>query len=322
MRKKETDIVTFGGGGGHAQILKGLRELSGVRITAVCPSTDSGGSTGGLRRDYDAGGYLGDLTKCVAALCPDRTVAQTLLHRFTGGALDGHSVKNVLLLGLEQVVGRARALEAFWAVARIAPHRVLPVTAGRTELRARLRMGNVIHGETNIDLIASNPLWHPDVHAIDRISLTPSVAASPAVIEAIRRAKMLILCPGDLYSSILPTLLPRGVRQAVARSRAKLVLILNIMTKRGETHGYRAEDFIARVERYTGRRCDVILANSAPIPSSSAAAYALEQKVGMETGQLSRDRRVLSVPLAHLTPAGLLYHDSSAVARAIERLIR
>jgi len=142
-----------------------------VRITAVCPSTDSGGSTGGLRRDYDAGGYLGDLTKCVAALCPDAVLARALMHRFSGGPLDGHSVKNVLLLGLEQAVGRAQALEGLWRMAGIVPHRVFPVTHRRTELRARLRMGNVVHGETNIDLIASNPLWHPDVHAIERIAL-------------------------------------------------------------------------------------------------------------------------------------------------------
>jgi len=324
MANTLTDIVTFGGGGGHAQVLRGLRAVPGVRITAICPSTDSGGSTGGLRRDYDAGGYLGDLTKCVAALAPSPTLARTLLHRFADGPLEGHSVKNVLLLGLEQALGRTGALEELYRIAGIAPHRVLPVTHHRTELRAVLRMGNVVHGETNIDLIAANPLWHPDVHAIDRIMLTPPVPAAPAVTAAIRRAKLLVLSPGDLYSSILPTLLPRGVRSAIAASRGKLVLVLNIMTKQGETHGYRAEDFIARVERYAGRRCDAVLANSAPIPRAAAAAYALERKVSMAstaTAELARDRRVHAVPLLKLTPTGLLYHDPQVLARALAKLL-
>lgn len=62
------DIVTIGGGTGHSQVLKGLRTLRNIRITAVCPTTDSGGSTGQLIREYGGLGYLGDLTKCIAAL--------------------------------------------------------------------------------------------------------------------------------------------------------------------------------------------------------------------------------------------------------------
>ncbi|MCC6934677.1 MAG: YvcK family protein [Candidatus Yanofskybacteria bacterium] len=314
-------LVTFGGGGGHAQVLKGLRTLKSVRITAVCPSTDSGGSTGGLRRDYDAGGYLGDLTKCVAALCSDSRLARALMHRFSGGALDGHSVKNLLLLGLEQTLGRRAALEQLFHIAGIAPHRVLPVTDRRTELRARLRLGNVVHGETNIDCIASNPLWHPDVHAIESITLSPDAPASADVLDAVREARMCIFCPGDLYSSLLPTLLPRGMKRAFAHSRAKLVLVLNIMTKQGETDGYHAEDFIARVERATGRRCDIILANGGTVPMRATAAYAVERKVQMATDELRADARVRVLPFVCLTDAGLICHDEHALARAIRRLL-
>jgi len=156
----------------------------------------------------------------------------------------------------------------------------------------------------------------------ERIALSPSVPAATEVLVAIRQAKLLVLCPGDLYSSILPTLLPRGIRTAIAASRAPLALVLNIMTKQGETHGYRAEDFIARVEAHAGRRCDVIVANSSPVPRAAAAAYAVERKVGMATAELARDRRVRALPLARLTADGLLYHDPRALARALRALLK
>jgi uncharacterized cofD-like protein len=316
------DVVTIGGGGGHAQVLKGLRTLSDVRITAIVPGTDSGGSTGTLARDYRSRGYLGDLTKCVAALTPDRALARALAHRFEHGALAGHSVKNVLLLGLEQACGRAGALEQLYRIAGITPHRVVPATLRPAELRARLRLGMQVLGETNIDRIAQNPLWHPDAHAIERVFLKPSVRASASSLAAVRHAQWLVVCPGDLYSSILPVLLPTGMQTAVRHSTARIAVVLNIVTKQGETDGYRAEDFLARIEEYLGRPCDVVLCNTRPIPKRFRLAYALERKVQLTSGRLRRDRRVIARPLMKATLRGELYHDPGEIAHVLARLFR
>jgi uncharacterized cofD-like protein len=315
-------IVTIGGGGGHARVLSSLKLLSGIQITALCPSTDSGGSTGRLKSEYRSLGYIGDLTKCIAALCPDPQITDALMHRFDTGSLAGHSVKNILLLGLERTAGPRSALSLLYRIGGIAPHRVLPITMKATELRARLRFGNEVHGETNIDLIAQNPLWHPSAHAIERVFLRPRVRATTPALSAIRRADWCIVCPGDLYSSILPVLLPLGVTQALRSTRARIIVVLNIMTKRGETDGYRAGDFVQRIERYLGRPCNFILANGRRVPSASRLAYALEYKEQLTLDGLQRDRRLRVAPLSKMGPDGKLCHDERAIGKALTRLIR
>jgi uncharacterized cofD-like protein len=316
------DIVTIGGGSGHTHVLRGLRTIADVRITAICPSTDSGGSTGQFAREYDSRGYLGDLTKCVAALCPDEVLRRALLYRFDEGVLEGHSVKNMLLLGLEKACGRAHGLRQLYRIAGITPHRVIPVAVRAAELCARLRLGAEIHGETNIDFLAKNPLWHPDAHAIEQVFLKPAVRASKVAVTAVRRAQWIVICPGDLYSSILPVLLPVGMQEAIQNTSARIAIILNIMTKQGETDGYRAEDFLAHIERHLGRSCDVVLANTAPIPRRFRLLYAVERKVQLPSGAsvkqgFGQNRRVIARPFMKATPKGAIFHDEKAIAQAL-----
>ena len=210
-------IVTIGGGSGHAQVLKSLRHISGATVTAICPSTDSGGSTGVLRGEYGGSGYIGDLTKCVAALATDPVIASAFMYRYGPGALAGHSMKNILFHTLEMVSDLDTALTHLWHIAGIEPHRVFPVSGQSAELCARLRLGNTITGETSIDTIARNPLWNPEVHAITDIYLKPHIEASSSVLEAIRSADHIIVCPGDLYSSIIPVLLPKGMKETLKK---------------------------------------------------------------------------------------------------------
>lgn len=316
-----TSVVTIGGGGGHAQMLKALRTLPGIRITALCPSTDSGGSTGQLMREYRSLGYVGDLTKCIAALCPDASIADALVYRFDSGPFAGHSIKNILLLGLERAAGSSRALSLIRRIAGIAPHTVLPITLQATELRARLRFGNEVRGETNIDLIARNPLWHPAAHAIERVFLKPRVRAAAVSLAALRRADWCVICPGDLYSSILPVLLPDGVTAALRTSGARIVIVLNLMTKRGETDGYRADDFVRRIERHLGRSCDIIVANNARVPAVSRLAYAMEYKAPLAIGTLRQDPRLRCAPVLTLGSGGLVHHNERVMARILGEII-
>lgn len=313
-------VVTIGGGTGHARILKSLKDIKGISITAVCPSTDSGGSTGVLREDYSANGYLGDLTRCVAALCADPILAEALMYRYGEGALSGHSVKNLLLLALEKVGGQKEGLEAFFRLCGLGDHRVLPVTLERTQLCAKLEMGNDVVSEANIDTLAKNPLWHPSVHAIRDIYLKPSVSATSQVVEAIEEADHIIISPGDFYSSIMPTLLPKGVKEAFLRTSAKITLVLNIMNKKGETDSYSADDFVTRLENRVGRSVDLILCNDNPIPNEALANYALEEKVAFSSTR-KNDPRVRYAPFASLENDGILYHSIEVLQRELEGVV-
>jgi uncharacterized cofD-like protein len=323
MKEHLMHIVTIGGGGGHAQVLKGLKVLPGLVITGICPSTDSGGSTGALARDYGMPlGYLGDLTKCIAALCPDETLAAALMQRFKNGPLQGHSLKNILMLGLVQTEGMPldNALRLMEHMCGIAPHRVIPASTEAGELCATLVSGGRIDGETNIDNLAHNPLWSPDIHGIKKIFLQPNVHVWKPATLAILEADHIVICPGDLYSSILPVLLPRGMKDALRNARAKIIVVLNIVTKCGETDGYHAEDIVREIESKMGRRCDVIIYNSTPIPKTVLARYRMERKVRLSTDAFKHDLRLMKFPLLGIAPEGCAYHDPRLLTRAFAKL--
>ncbi|OGM96799.1 MAG: hypothetical protein A2816_00255 [Candidatus Yanofskybacteria bacterium RIFCSPHIGHO2_01_FULL_39_44] len=316
------NIVTIGGGGGHAQVLKGLKHISGLKITAICPSTDSGGSTGLLSQDYGNLGYLGDLTKCVAALCPNESLAKSLLYRFEGGCLNGHSVKNILLLGLEKINGLKGGLEMMYDLCNISPHQVIPVTTEPTKLCALLRLGNNIEGEAQIDNIAQNPLWHPDYHAIKNIRLDPDVPASPQALDAINVADWCVICPGDLYSSILPILIPKGIAEALSDQELEVVIVLNIMTKQGETDKYKIMDFVTKIEEYLRFPASVILCNNIGLDDKFILKYALERKVQLIESELNNDPRIRFAPLATVTEEGFVYHDPQRISIELEAIFK
>lgn len=303
------NILTFGGGGGQGQVLRALKEISDVKITAVCPSTDSGGSTGILANEYGGNGYIGDLTRCIVALSDNEDFSRALMYRPTSGPIAGHTLKNLLFLALEKTNDLRRALVEMARICDIGHHQVLPATEEKTELCAELQIGNKITGETNIDNIAQNPLWNPTVHSIVDIYLKPKAKASSFVTEEVSRADYIVISPGDLYSSLIPTLLPEGMSDSIKNSKAKIVIILNIMTKMGETHNFTANDFIEQIEKYLGRKADYIICNNISIPGEVLINYSLENKV--ELGKLidEVDKRIIFAPLASVNEKNQILTD-------------
>ena len=82
---------------------------------------------------------------------------------------------------------------------------------------------------------------------------------------------MIVLGPGSLYTSIMPNLVTDGIAEAVARSDALRIYVLNIMTQDGETEGYSAGDHIEALFSNSGEHLfDWCLANSREIPAELA----------------------------------------------------
>ena len=117
------------------------------------------------------------------------------------------------------------------------------------------------------------------------------------VREAITDARMIVLGPGDLYTSTIAALLPHGMQEAIAASSAKLVYILNLFTKAGQTEGYTAMQHVMEVERYAGRKIDVVLASTNGYPADSISHYAKEGEYPI-VDDLDTDPRVRRLPLA------------------------
>ena len=248
-------IVCIGGCTGTYQVLSGLKKLP-VEITAVISMCDSGGSTGKLRQEL---GILppGDVRRAILALSDlpfaYKTLEEVFEFRFNGkngnmkGGLAGHSLGNILLAALVQITGSMD--KAISEAARIlnASGKIYPVTLDKTNLVAILGDGTRVWGETNIDMRN----FKLD-SAIKKVFLTPKAKVFKDAAMAIQNADLIVLGPGDLYTSIIPSLLISGVNEAIINSNAKLIYVTNLMTKRGETDNFKASDFVFQIEKYLG----------------------------------------------------------------------
>ncbi len=229
-----------------------------MELTAVVAMSDDGGSSGRLRRTR---GLLppGDLRNCLVALAGSRgPLADVLQHRFGGrGSLAGHALGNLLLAALAEMHGDF--LEAIRSAARLLDARgtVLPSTLDPVQLVAELEDGRRLVGEHHLTRLGAR---------VRRVFLHPlRPAPAEGVLEAIASADLVTLGPGSLYSSVLPNLLVDGVSEALRTTRARRVLVANLMTEPGETGGMTAVDHVRAVLEHAGPVVDVALLNSAPL---------------------------------------------------------
>ena len=323
-------IVTFGGGTGHFSLLRGLVELNQPDlISAVVGTWDSGGSSGRLRTEL---GILppGDIRQCLLALMEDpkqRQVAKKLfddrLEEVTG-PLKGHSLGNLITARLEHIYkGADRGTEAERLLFRIRA-RCLPVSLTNLNLIAKLEGGEEIEGETNIDLRAESKTYNPK-QKIMRIFFDTNADPNPEVIQALKEADKIIFSAGDLFTSVLPHLLVGGVKEAIIASSAKVILVLNLMTKKGETDSFKASDYLSAFISYLEdkNRINYIVANSNGLNPEILKIYEKEGQEVVKINEkacleISPDIKIVKAHLAlyHIREH-LLRHDPQELALTI-----
>lgn len=230
-------------------------------ISAVVSMSDSGGSSGRLRQEFDTL-PAGDILRAVLAMSPyDYEVLKTIFHknRFRGNEkLDGHNMGNLFLVLSEKYAGDylapVRALEQ--AVEAIG--HVYPVTLNKTDLAVELSNGDIVRTEEVID--------RPDYDKSLRIQkawLEPSGKIYEGAKKVIEEADCIIIGPGSLYTSIVAALLPDGVKQAINKSSAKLIYVLgNAYEINGETGPKKLSEFVKELQEYLPRKLDTVIFNN------------------------------------------------------------
>ena len=240
-------VVVIGGGTGSFTVLRGLKDkVDG--LSAVVSMFDSGGSTGLLRDEF---GILppGDVRRCLIALADENDMLRKLfMFRFDEhSSLQGHSFGNLFLTALTELTGgEAEAIRQASKILRIKGS-VLPVSLDNCNVYAELENGLTIKGETNIDV----PKHDPNLRIV-KTWLVPEAKANPEAISAIIQADLVVIGPGDLFSSIIPNLLVKGIPEALKKTKAKKVYVCNLMTKPGESTGFKASDFVSEIKKYGG----------------------------------------------------------------------
>ena len=289
-------VVTIGGGTGPFAVLSSLKRFP-CSITAIVTMADSGGSS---RRLMDEFGQLplGDLRQALVALSrkgalwrdvftfrfrkpasqayddPDASHAERVAEQ---AGVSGHSLGNLIISALQDLNdgNLLRAIEDAQELLDTAG-KVLPVTLSHATLCAELADGTTICGETEIDTRGSHDSGA--LPPIRRIFLRDATPACDEALRAIRRADVIVIGPGDLYTSVLPNLLVEGITEAIRASEARKIYVCNLMTKHGETDGFTASEFVREIHRYLGDRVDRVIVHDGSFPDVLVGRYAAQQQ--------------------------------------------
>jgi uncharacterized cofD-like protein len=325
--RRDLRVVAMGGGTGLPMVLRGLKQAlfptgpawahtnDPQRLTAIVTVADDGGSSGRLRREQ---GVLppGDVRNCLLALSDGNPLMARLFDfRFDGqGAAAGHSLGNLILTALSRIGKRFdEAVEQGGKILTIRGQ-VFPSSLDDITLRAEFADGSSVEGESKI-------AQHR--RPIHRVSLEPANASAvPQALSALEAADLIVIGPGSLYTSLIPILLVKNIADGIARSRARVVLVANLMTEPGETDGYTAMDHLEAIGRHAPQiRIHDVLLNTEPIPKDLAEKYAVEGAVPVSaTPDAIRAAgcRPAEVPLLASGPK--IRHDPTKLAHALIEL--
>lgn len=322
--KDQTKIAVIGGGTGSFVLLGALKDQTSS-IAALVNMADDGGSTGTLRDEL---GALppGDVRQCLVALSNVPGMRDLFNYRFEEGGLKGHAVGNLFLTALEKMTGDfAEAVERASEVLNITGV-VAPITLTNVRLVMEDADGTEVVGEYKI----SDSVFH-DPHP--KLRLVPEAAANPTAIAAIMEADVVVIAPGNLYSSLAPAVIVPGIGEVLMQTRAYKVYVCNLVTKPGQTDGFTVADFVSELHRLAGSEfLDAVIYNTEKPSDELLSKYARqgELAVGFDNDELARQtyraigRNLLAGSVWQGTSADpiapartLIRHDAEAVASAI-----
>jgi uncharacterized cofD-like protein len=317
-------ITVIGGGTGLSVLLRGLKRIGELELTAIVSVADDGGSSGVIREDL---GMLppGDIRSCLLALADDETgMREILAYRFSEGSLEGQSVGNIILAAAAEIYGNfERGIEQISGFLQV-KGRVIPVSEERMVLCAELENGSIVIGESQIPKVVEG-----EASRIADVFLeSGGVRMSESARRAVMDADAIVIGPGSLYTSIIPNLLTGGMRDALQQTRATKIHIANVMTQPGETTGMSLRDHVGTLFNYIADgTIDHILVNDKTLPdgdllkyTSGGAAQVLAE---------GADREDIKARGIHLIEGGFIdirrgyvVHDADAAAYVIRTLTR
>ncbi|NBJ69635.1 YvcK family protein [Roseburia sp. 1XD42-34] len=268
-QQKLPNVVVVGGGTGMPVLLRGLKDLP-IDLTALVTVADDGGSTGRIRNEM-AIPAPGDIRNVIAALSDaEPMLIELFQHRFdVCNGLSGHSLGNLLLAAMTSITGNFNM--GIREISRVlnVKGKIYPISNENMSLHAEMEDGTIVSGESNIPLANKR---------IKRVFLSPQpVKPLPNAVRALNRADLIVIAPGSLYTSIMPTIIMPQIAEAIKHAKGRVVYVCNVMTQEGETTGYTAADHVQAICDHIGdASIDAIVVHNEPIEKAIREVYAEE----------------------------------------------
>lgn len=264
-------VVAIGGGHGAAATLKSAL-LFADEVAGVITVADDGGSSGRLATELGVT-PMGDIRNCLAALAPDSPAVAAFQHRFGSGKLEGHVVGNLMMAAAEAETGSF--IEAIRQAAKMLNCRgkIVPPTLAKVSLTSEID-GELIRGQVAVATSSGR---------ISYVALDPSAPpAYPEAVHLLENAELVVLGPGSLFTSVLPSLLVPGIKDAYNHASALKVYVCNLTAPVGETGDFDACSHLAALYAHLGEASvDVVVAHEGRTPRSDSPVVRVD-RYGLE----------------------------------------
>ncbi len=297
-------VVIFGGGSGLSQILKGLK-LFPLDITAVVSVSDNGSSTGSLREEFSIPA-VGDITKVLLAMSTEsKGVIDLFNYRFSKeSSLSNHSIKNLIMTALLEMKGDfAHSLPILSDLLDV-KGTILPLTEDNVDLIGITREGERIVGEAEITEARSK---------IVDLEYSKKIKVTPKVLDAIKKADLIVFSSGSLITSIMPNIIVPEIQEAIQNAKAKKLYICNMLTQPGETDNFKVSDHVKFIEQYIGQgQINAVIANSSKITANMKVLAKSEGKdaVSIDASKLHKMGVTLLADNLFKVEEGYVRHDA------------
>lgn len=314
--EKEPKIVVIGGGSGISVVLRGLKYLP-VDLTAIVTVADDGGSSGFLRKEFDMPAP-GDLRNVMVALSNVEPLTQEVFqYRFKKDSfIGGHPLGNLLIIAMKELTGDlSTAVDKLRKLFNIKA-KILPATTEKLTLMAEKENGHIVEGESHIPVVGEK---------IKRVYYKENVNAPEENLRALEEADLIIFGIGSLYTSIIPNLLLKGIKESLKKSKAKKIYICNAMQQPGETEGYTVSDHIKAINDNVGEGViDSVIVDPRDIPADILERY---KNMNSDKVELDRDKikeynvNLIEKNILEIDPQGMIRHHPYKLSAIIYSLI-
>lgn len=300
------NITVIGGGTGLSVILRGLKQIEDVHISAIVTVADDGGSTGRLRQQFHIPA-MGDIRNVMVALAEEETLFSHLMnYRFDGEDSDigGHNLGNLILTALSEENGNF--MDAIAAISKVLNVKgdIIPATTQVITLFAKMIDGTIVRGESNIPNFDNR---------IQKVYYEEEVIATPQAIQALADADLIVIGIGSLYTSVIPNLIIEGITDAIRSSKAKCVYFCNAMTQPGETDNYSLEDHVEAIEAHSYKGIiQTVFAYEDDISDEILSRYNLEGSTPVLMRENEHDYDVIEEELLNFN-GKLIRHDPDKI---------
>ena len=306
------NVVVIGGGHGLSTILRGIKDIDDINISAIVTVADDGGSTGRIRERYTIPA-MGDIRTVMLALSDSEPLMHDLMnYRFAGEDdtdVSGHSLGNLILTALTNMSGSFdMAIKTMSKYLQV-QGKIIPSTLQSVTLYAKMEDGTIVEGEKNIP---------SDKQYIESVFYKEEVKANIEAIREIENADLIIYGIGSLYTSIIPNTIITGISEALNNSKAKKVYIANCMTQANETYNYDLKDHLDALVKHN-TPVDIIVRHNNDIPTDIMNRYLLRDSIEViDNGNCKA--KVISADLLNFD-RGLIRHNPNKIRKIIEELV-